>query len=62
MRRSAKVIENELYNFLNDKMITGDTQEIKSICSFEDYFYTSDDGIVIDCVDGTQIILTIQTR
>lgn len=55
-------IENKLYDFFNDKMLSGDAEEIENIKRFKDYLCTSDNGIVIDCVDGTEICLTIQTR
>lgn len=52
-------IEDRLFNFLNDKMENGDAPEIEKVKRFEDYLYTRDNGIIIDCVDGTEIYLTI---
>lgn len=50
---TAESVENELFDFLNDKMVTGYTPEIKDMGR-------SDIGIVIDCVSGKQIRLTVQ--
>lgn len=55
-------IENKLFDFFNDKMNTGDAPEIEDIKTFKDYLCTMDNGIVIDCIDGTQIRLVIQVR
>lgn len=55
-------IENKLYDFFNDKMYTGEAPEIDDVKRFKGYLCTMDNGIVIDCTDGTQICLTIQTR
>ena len=55
-------IENKLYDFFNNKMYTGEATEIEDVKRFKGYLCTMDNGIVIDCNDGTQICLTIQTR
>ena len=55
-------IENKLYDFFNNKMYTGEAEEIEYVQRFREYLCTMDNGIVIDCKDGTQICLTIQTR
>lgn len=41
-------VENELYDFFNDKMETGDAPEIDRVRRFEGTLVTSDNGIVID--------------
>ena len=53
-------VENELYDFFNDKMETGDAPEIGRVRVFKDNLVTVDNGIIIDCVGGKQIRLTIQ--
>lgn len=53
-------VENELYDFFNNKMETGDAPEIDRVRRFEGTLVTSDNGIVIDCVNGKQIRLIIQ--
>ena len=53
-------VENELYDFFNDKMETGDAPEIEMIRRFNGYLATNDNGIVIDCIGGRQIRLIIQ--
>lgn len=53
-------VENDLYDFFNDKMETGDAPEIERVRRFEDTLVTMDNGIVIDCVCGKQIRLIIQ--
>lgn len=50
---TAESVENELFDFLDSKMVTGYTPEIKDMGR-------SDTGIVIDCVSGKQIRLTVQ--
>ena len=57
---TTESVEQELYDFLNDKMITGDIPDVKGIRTFKDNLPTSDNGIIIDCADGRQIKLTIQ--
>lgn len=57
-----QTIEDKLYDFFNDKMETGDAPDIEEIKRFKGYLCTRDNGIVINCADGTQICLTIQTR
>lgn len=53
-------VENELYDFFNDKMETGDAPGIERVRVFKDNLVTVDNGIIIDCVGGKQIRLTIQ--
>lgn len=55
-------IENKLYEFFTEKMESGEAIEIEDVKRFGGYLCTIDNGIVIDCTDGTQICLTIQTR
>lgn len=53
-------VENELYDFFNDKMETGDVSEIERVGRYPDMYVTGDNGIVIDCVGGKRIRLIIQ--
>lgn len=53
-------VENELYDFFNNKMETGDAPEIEWVRHFKGTLATVDNGIVIDCVGGKQIRLIIQ--
>lgn len=53
-------VENELYDFFNDKMKTGDAPEIEMVDRYPDMYGTRDNGIVLDCVGGRQIRLIIQ--
>lgn len=53
-------VENELFDFFNDKMKTGDAPEIKRVGRYPEEYITIDSGIVIDCVGGKQIRLIIQ--
>ena len=53
-------VENDLYDFFNDQMETGEAPEIDRVRRFEGTLVTSDNGIVIDCVNGKQIRLIIQ--
>lgn len=53
-------VENELYDFFNDKMETGDAPEIERVGRYSDMYITGDNGIVIDCIGGRQIRLIIQ--
>lgn len=53
-------VENELYDFFNDKMETGEAPEIEGVRRFKGTLVTMDNGIVIDCVGGKQIRLIIQ--
>lgn len=55
-------IENKLYDFFNKVMDNGEAPEIEDVRRFSGYLCTMDNGIVIDCTDGTQICLTIQLR
>ncbi len=57
-----KQIEDRLFDFFNGKAMSGGAPEIDSVKRFKGYLCTVDNGIVIDCTDGTQICLTIQTR
>lgn len=51
-------VENELYDFFNDKMETGDAPEIEGV--WKQYDPANGNIIVIDCVGGRQIRLIIQ--
>lgn len=53
-------VENDLYDFFNDKMETGDTPEIERVGHYPDMYVTGDNGIVIDCVGGKRIRFIIQ--
>ena len=53
-------VENDLYDFFNDRMETGDAPEIERVGRYPDMYTTRDNGIVIDCVGGKQIRLIIQ--
>lgn len=53
-------VENELYDFFNDKMETGEAPEIERVMHYTDEYVIGDNGIVIDCVSGKQIKLIIQ--
>ena len=53
-------VENELYDFFNDKMETGDAPEIEMVGRYPERYVTGDNGIVIDCKGGKQIRLIIQ--
>ena len=53
-------VEDDLYDFFNDKMETGDAPEIEGVRVFKDNLVTVDNGIVIDCKGGKQIRLIIQ--
>lgn len=57
---TKETVENELFDFFNDKMETGDTPEIERVGRYPDMYVTKDNGIVIDCVGGKQIRLIIQ--
>lgn len=53
-------VENELFDFFNDKMKTGNAPEIKRVGRYPEEYITIDSGIVIDCIGGKQIRLIIQ--
>lgn len=53
-------VENDLYDFFNNKMETGDAPEIERVDRYPDMYVTGDNGIVIDCIGGKQIRLIIQ--
>lgn len=53
-------VEEELYDFFNDKMKTGDAPDIERVGRYPDMYVTGDNGIVIDCIGGKQIRLIIQ--
>lgn len=55
-------VENELYDFFNDKMETGEAPEIEWVRRFKGTLVTMDNGIVIDCKGGKQIRLIIQVN
>lgn len=60
MEITRQSVENELFDFFNDKMKTGDAPEIKRVGRYPEEYITIDSGIVIDCVGGRQIRLIIQ--
>lgn len=51
-------VKNELYDFFNDKMETGDAPEIEGV--WEQYDPANGNIIAIDCKGGKQIRLIIQ--
>lgn len=51
-------VENDLYDFFNDRMETGDTPEIEGV--WKQYDPANGNIIAIDCVGGKQIRLIIQ--
>lgn len=51
-------VENELYDFFNDKMETGDAPEIEGV--WKQYDPANGNIIAIDCIGGKQIRLIIQ--
>lgn len=53
-------VENDLYDFFNDKMETGNAPEIERVGRYPERYITGDNGIIIDCVGGKQIRLIIQ--
>lgn len=53
-------VENDLYDFFNDKMEAGDAPEIERVGRYPDMYVTGDNGIVIDCIGEKQIRLIIQ--
>lgn len=57
---TKECVENDLYDFFNDKMETGDAPEIKRVGHYPEEYITTDSGIVIDCTGGRQIRLIIQ--
>lgn len=57
---TKEFVEDDLYDFFSDKMETGDAPEIERVRVFKDNLVTVDNGIIIDCVGGKQIRLTIQ--
>lgn len=59
---NRQLVEDRLFDFFNNKMNLGEAPEIEDVKRFKGYLCTRDNGIVIDCADGTQICLTIQTR
>ena len=59
---TTKEVEAKLYDFFTEKMLHDELSDIENVLTFKEYLATYDNGIVIDTADGTQIILTIQTR
>lgn len=49
-----------MYDFFNDKMVTGYAPDIERVGVFKDNLVTVDNGIIVDCVGGKQIRLIIQ--
>lgn len=60
MEITRQSVENELFDFFNDKMKTGKAPEIERVGRYPDMYVTRDNGIVIDCIGGKQIRLIIQ--
>ena len=58
MEITRQSVENELFDFFNDKMKTGDAPEIEGV--WKQYNPINGKIIAIDCVDGKQIRLIIQ--
>ena len=59
---TTKEVEIKLYDFFTEKMLHDELSDIENVQTFKEYLATYDNGIVIDTADGTQIVLTIQTR
>ena len=59
---TTKEVETKLYDFFTEKMLHDELSNIDNVQTFKDYLATYDNGLVIDTADGTQIVLTIQTR
>ena len=57
---TKEFVEDDLFDFFNDKMETGDAPEIERVGRYPDMYVTGDNGIVIDCKGGKQIRLIIQ--
>lgn len=55
---TKKSVENELYDFFNNKMKTGDAPDIEGV--WEMYDPANGNVIAIDCIGGRQIRLIIQ--
>lgn len=53
-------VEDELFKFLEQKMESREAGRIENVRRFQGYFSTKDNGIIINCSDGSQICLTIQ--
>lgn len=53
-------VENDLYDFFNDKMETGDAPEIEGV--WEQYDPANGNIIAIDCVGGKQIRLIVRVN
>lgn len=53
-------VENELYDFFNNKMETGDAPEIKFVSVV--HLSTGDNVVSIDCIGGKKIDLIIQVK
>ena len=58
MEITKESVENDLYDFFNDKMETGDAPEIEGV--WKQYDPANGKIITIDCVGGKQIRLIIQ--
>lgn len=59
---TKETVESELFDFFNDQKVAGDTTDIKDVRLFKGVLATNDNGIIIDCVGGKQIRLTIQVN
>ena len=55
---TKKSVENELYDFFNNKMKTGDAPDIEGV--WEMYNPANGNVIAIDCIGGRRIRLIIQ--
>lgn len=55
---TKKSVENELYDFFNNKMKTGDAPDIEGV--WEMYDPANGNVIAIDCIGGRRIRLIIQ--
>lgn len=55
-----------LDSFVSDDMEAEESglyfRGVENVRSFDGYLCTTDNGVVVDLADGTQICLTIQTR
>lgn len=59
---TKETVESELFDFFNDQKVVGDTTDIKDVRLFKGMLVTNDNGIIIECVGGKQIKLTIQVN
>lgn len=57
---TEEIVEEELFDFFNDAMETGEAPEIESVSRIKDTLKSTDCGIVLNCIEGKQIRLIIQ--